>query len=80
MLCLSQLAGLPDIVIGRSAPGQAAPVAPLRHSVKLRHGGGPECGLPPAEFFFLLFYTLHNGEVVLENVISHIKPISAFRS
>ncbi|WP_223173357.1 hypothetical protein, partial [Klebsiella pneumoniae] len=35
---------------------------------------------PPAEFFFLLFYTLHNGEVVLENVISHIKPISAYRS
>jgi len=39
-----------------------------------------ECDLPPAEFFFLLFYTLHNGEVLLENVIFDIKPMSAFRS
>jgi hypothetical protein len=28
--------------------------------------GFPECDLPPAEFFFLLFYTLHNGELLLE--------------
>jgi len=42
--------------------------------------GFPKYDLPPAEFFILLFYTLHNGEVVLENVILDIKPMSAFRS
>ena len=36
MPCLSQLEDIPDIVVGRLAPEQAAPVAPLRHSVKLR--------------------------------------------
>lgn len=42
--------------------------------------GFPECDLPPAEFFFLLFYRFHIGNVELENVISYIKPVSAFRS
>jgi len=37
----------------------------------------PECDLPPAEFFFLLFYIRHNGELVLENAIFDIKPMSA---
>lgn len=31
--------------------------------------GFPESEFAPAEFFFLLFYILHNDELLLENVI-----------
>jgi len=36
----------------------------------------PECDLPPAEFFFLLFYKVHNRE--FENVILTLSQYPLF--
>ena len=52
------------------------PAAPLG---KTPAGAGfPECDLPAAEFFILLFYTWHNGEVILENDIFDMQPYVRF--
>jgi len=40
--------------------------------------GFPESEFAPAEFFFLLFYILHNDELLLENVIPTLSQSPLF--
>jgi len=58
------------------AVSAASPAAPFGKTPA--EAGFPESEFAPAEFFFLLFYILHNDELLLENVIPTLSQSPLF--